>query len=72
VIAQHLGDGPWGKADRTWRIGRDRGISVPMPAAALPLRPTMVVLTAAHLDHGPSHCGRRALGDLFSGPYAGS
>jgi len=84
---------------RAWRDGRGR--VVPCPADTAPVRTTRVVLTAAHLDHDPAHCGRRhrnvralcqrchllhdrpehrrrirltlrrrrALGDLFSGPY---
>jgi hypothetical protein len=97
---RHLSDGRWwDKAGLTWRDGRNR--KVPSPAPAAPIRTTKVVLAAAHLDHNPSHCGRRhrnikalcqrchlshdrlehrgqirltlkerrALGDLFSGPY---
>ena len=102
---QHLGDGRWwDEAEHTWRNGRGRRIGMPVPTEAQPLRTTKVVLAAAHLNHDPSHCGRRhrnlralcqrchllhdrlehlrrrrlalrrrrALGDLFSGPYAGS
>ena len=105
AVVQHLGDGRWWDgADQTWRNGRGRRIGTPVPTEDQPIRTTKVVLAAAHLDHDPSHCGRRhrniralcqrchllhdrlehlrqrrltlrrrrALGDLFSGPYAGS
>ena len=99
AIVQHLGDGRWwNEADQTWRNGRGRRIGTPVPAEDQPISTTKVVLAAAHLDHDPSHRGRRhhniralcqrchllhdrlehlrrrrrALGDLFSGPYVGS
>jgi hypothetical protein len=105
AIVQHLGDGRWwDEAEHIWRNGRGRRIGTPVPTEAQPIRTTKVVLAAAHLDHDPSHCGRRhrniralcqrchllhdrlehlrrrrltlrrrrALGDLFSGPYVGS
>lgn len=99
---RHLGDGRWwDEAGLIWRDGRNRKVPSPTPSADMPIRMTKVVLAAAHLDHDPSHCGRRhrniqalcqrchlshdrlehrrqirltlkkrrALGDLFSGPY---
>ena len=101
-VMRHLGDGRWwDEAHQTWRDGRGREIPCPAPAEQQPVRTTKVVLAAAHLDHDPTHCGRRhrnvralcqrchllhdrpehrrrirltlrrrrALGDLFAGPY---
>ena len=103
ATVRHLGDGRWWDHEQqAWRDGRGR--KVPSPALAedaAPVRTTRVVLAAAHLDHNPTHCGRRhrnvralcqrchllhdrpehrrrirltlrrrrALGDLFAGPY---
>ena len=79
ATVRHLGDGRWwDEAQQTWRDGRGRKVPSPALAEATPIRTTKVVLAAAHLDHDPAHCGRRigltlrrrrALGDLFSGPY---
>jgi hypothetical protein len=100
---RHLGDGRWwDEARQTWRDGRGRRISPPPGIEAQKVLVTRVALAAAHLDHNPSHCGRRhrnvkalcqrchmihdrpehrrlirltlrrrrAVGDLFSGPYS--
>ena len=99
---QHLGDGRWwDEAQEIWRNGSGRKIPSPVPIEKASMRMTKVVLAAAHLDHDPTHCGRRhgnikalcqrchllhdrsehrrrirltlrrrrALGDLFLGPY---
>jgi hypothetical protein len=57
---RHLGDGRWWDQEaETWRNGRGRKVPSPAPAEATPIRTTKVVLAAAHLDHDPTHCGRR-------------
>jgi hypothetical protein len=101
VTVRCLPDGRWfDAARRTWRDGRGRRARWPDLEEAAQMRPTRVVLAAAHLDHDPSNnrlrnlkslCQRchmihdrphhlarrrityllrRALGDLFLGPYS--
>jgi hypothetical protein len=57
---RHLGDGRWwDEAGRVWRDGRGRRVPCPPADLAETARTTRVVLAAAHLDHDPTHCGRR-------------
>lgn len=59
-IVPHLGDGRWFDEERqAWRDGSGREVPSPALDAVSPPRTTKVVLAAAHLDHDPSHCGRR-------------
>lgn len=56
----HLSDGRWWDIERQlWRDGLGRRIAAPALGEREGLRKTKVVLAAAHLDHDPSHCGRR-------------
>lgn len=60
AIVRHLGDGRWwDELRKTWRDGRGKPISPPVPMTVSAIRTTRVVLAAAHLDHDPTHCGRR-------------
>ena len=79
-------DGRWyDAAARTWRNGRGWPARWPDLEEATRIRYTRVVLAAAHLDHNPAnnrphhlarrritYLLRRALGDLFLGPYSRS
>lgn len=100
-----LDDGRWwDDAQAIWRDGSGGKAPSPAPGTDAGVRTTKVVLAAAHLDHNPSHCGRkhrniralcqrchllhdraehrrqirltlrrrRAIGDLFWGPYPSS
>lgn len=51
-----LADGRWFEdGEGAWRDGRGRRTRLPEPAALRRVRLTRVVLSAAHLDHDPTH-----------------
>jgi hypothetical protein len=65
VTVRCLPDGRWfDAARRTWRDGRGHRARWPDLEEAAQMRPTRVVLAAAHLDHDPSNNRLRNLKSL--------
>src|SRR3954451_8750956 len=68
AMVRHLGDGRWwDEVQQAWRDGRGRKVPSPALPENTPVRTTKAMLAAANIRLPLQR--RRALGDLFAGPY---